>query len=58
MSPNNRHGRYKYAVTFYFRFANLTRVVRAECVADAIKKAGRQVFELNMRYEAVIAQPI
>ena len=45
-----------YDVTFFFRYAELHRRVRATTTAEAIHKAGRQVHVLNLPYEAVIAR--
>lgn len=47
-----------YLVTFYFRFGKLARVVRADSTSEAIKKVGRQVFDLGLQYEAVIAEAV
>jgi hypothetical protein len=44
-----------YDVTFYFQYAKLHRRVRATCTAEAIRKAGHQVFNLGLQYVAVIA---
>lgn len=46
----------EYAVTFYFRFVALRRIVRARCVADAINKA-RGTLPSDMEISAIIAVP-
>ena len=50
--------RHHYLVTFYFRYARLSRRVMAYSVAQAIQQAGRQVFDLGLQYECVIAEAI
>lgn len=50
--------RKKYCVTFYFDYAKLTRWVSAYSVSQAIAEAGKQVFSLNLKYNAVIAETV
>jgi len=46
----------EYAVTFYFQFVTLRRVVRARCVAEAINKA-RGTLPSELDISAIVAVP-